>query len=117
MPSTKAFVDTVLAKDNPITQAHYLDLRQSMANGGGPACLRLRVVMTEAQRKAVHAGVVMTSAKIDALENWVKTHYRDRVVLEDLGDAKFLAETRAALDALTKLLDLPKLYDFQRTAA
>lgn len=116
-PSTKGFVDGVLAGDNPIAQAHYLDLRQSMANGGGPACLRLRVVLTETQRAAVHQGVVMTSAKIDALENWVKTHYRDRVSLEDLGDAKFLAETRAALDALTKLLDLPKLYDFQRTAA
>jgi len=58
-----------------------------MANGGGPACLRLRVVLTETQRAAVHQGVVMTSAKIDALENWVKTHYRDRVSLEDLGDA------------------------------
>jgi len=87
-----------------------------MANGGGPACLRLRVVLDSAQQAAVHEGAVMTPAKIAALENWVKTHYRDRLALEDLGDAIFLAETRAALDALTKLLDLPNLYDFQRTA-
>ena len=115
-PSTKTFVDSVMAGDNPISQAHYLDLRQSMANGGGPACLRLRVVLTAAQQAAVHKGVVMTPAKLAVLENWVKTHYRDRLTLEDLGDAKFLDETRAALDALTKLLDLPNLYDFQRTA-
>ena len=115
-PSTKTFVDSVMAGDNPISQAYYLDLRQSMANGGGPACLRLRVVLTAAQQAAVHKGVVMTPAKLAALENWVKTHYRDRLTLEDLGDAKFLDETRAALDELTKLLDLPKLYDFQRTA-
>ena len=114
-PSTKRFVDAVLSQDNPITQAHYLDLRQSMANGGGPACLRLRVVLNKAQRAAVHSGVIMTPAKIDTLETWVKTHYRDRLVLEDLGDAKFLQEARDALDALTKLLDLPDLYDFQRT--
>ncbi|MEP4052570.1 MAG: N-succinylarginine dihydrolase [Litorimonas sp.] len=116
-PSTKAFVDQTLAGNNPITQAHYLDLRQSMANGGGPACLRLRVVLDAAQRAAVHAGVVISHAKIDALENWVKTHYRDRLTIDDLGDAVFLTETRTALDALTQLLDLPALYDFQRSGA
>jgi succinylarginine dihydrolase len=116
-PSTKAFVDSVLAGENPITQAHYLDLRQSMANGGGPACLRLRVVLNAAQRAAVHPGVIMDHAKIDALETWVKTHYRDSLTLEDLGDAAFLQETRTALDALTQLLDLPHLYDFQRSSA
>ena len=114
-PSTKTFVDSVLAGENPIAQAHYLDLRQSMANGGGPACLRLRVVLNDAQRAAVHAGVVMDHAKIDALEAWVKTHYRDRLAIEDLGDTAFLNETRTALDALTQLLDLPALYDFQRS--
>ena len=113
-PSTKAFVDEVLAGDNPIEQAHYLDLRQSMANGGGPACLRLRVVLNAAQQRVVHSGVIMSEAKITALENWVKAHYRDRLTLEDLGDAAFLNETREALDALTQLLDLPLLYDFQR---
>ena len=114
--STKAFVDDVLAGDNPITQTHYLDLRQSMANGGGPACLRLRVVLNAAQRAAVHPGVIMNYAKIDALEQCVKTHYRDRVGIEDLGDPQFLADSRTALDALTQILDLPNLYDFQRSS-
>ena len=116
-PSTKAFVDETLAGDNPITDAHYLDLRQSMANGGGPACLRLRVVLNTPQRSAIHSGVVMDAAKLDALETWVKSHYRDRLTIADLGDRQFLAETRTALDALTQLLDLPNLYDFQRTAS
>ena len=116
-PSTKAFVDETLAGDNPIREAHYLDLRQSMSNGGGPACLRLRVVLNSAQRKAVHPGVIMDAAKLDALENWVNTHYRDRLTLSDLGDTQFLDSTRTALDALTQLLDLPNLYDFQRISA
>lgn len=116
-PSTKAFVDQTLAGDNPITEAYYLDLRQSMANGGGPACLRLRVVMNAAQQDAVHSGVIMTHDKIGVLEEWVKTHYRDRVGLNDLQDAKFLQESRDALDALTQILDLPNLYDFQRSGA
>lgn len=115
--STKAFVDQTLAGDNPITQAHYLDLRQSMANGGGPACLRLRIAMNAGQQAAVHSGVVMTHETITVLEDWVKRHYRDRLALEDLGDPKFLQESRDALDALTQILDLPGLYDFQRSAA
>lgn len=116
-PTTKAFVDDVLAADNPIDQAYYLDLRQSMANGGGPACLRLRVALTPEQQNAVHRGVVMDHGKIDALEGWVKAHYRDRLSIKDLGDTKFLQETRVALDTLTQLLDLPNLYDFQRSGA
>jgi len=115
--TTRAFVDKTLADDNPVTQAHYLDLRQSMANGGGPACLRLRVVLNTAQRAAVHPGVVMDYAKIDTLEGWVKSHYRDRLTIEDLGDRAFMMETRTALDDLTKRLDLPALYDFQRSGA
>lgn len=116
-PSTKAFVDSVLTGDNPITQAHYLDLRQSMANGGGPACLRLRVVLDDAQQAAVHPGVVMTHDKIAVLEDWVRKHYREQLSGGDLGDPAFLDETRAALDELTQILDLPNLYDFQRTPA
>ncbi|WP_418152404.1 N-succinylarginine dihydrolase [Litorimonas sp. RW-G-Af-16] len=112
--SAKAFVDECLAGDNPITAAHYMDLRQSMSNGGGPACLRLRVQANASQQAGIHGGVMMTPAKIDALENWVRQHYRDRLIADDLGDAAFLQETREALDALTQLLDLGSLYDFQR---
>jgi len=116
-PSTKAFVDSVLAGDNPIVQAHYLDLRQSMANGGGPACLRLRVVLDAAQQAAVHPGVIMTHDKVAVLEDWVRKHYREQLSGDDLGDPAFMNETRAALDELTQILDLPNLYDFQRTPA
>lgn len=113
--STKRFVDSVLAGDNPITQAYYLDLRQSMANGGGPACLRLRVVLDAAQEAAVHSAVKMDHDKISVLETWVRKHYRDRLSGDDLGDPSFLRETRGALDALTQILDLPNLYEFQRS--
>jgi len=37
-----AFVDRLLTSGGPIRAVHYMDLRQSMNNGGGPACLRLR---------------------------------------------------------------------------
>lgn len=111
--TAKAYVDGLLA-DEVIQAAHYLDLRQSMSNGGGPACLRLRVAMDEAAQKAVHPGVVMTSEKIARLRDVVSAHYRDRLTIEDMGDPQFLTEVRETLEALTQVLDLPTLYDFQK---
>ena len=115
-PSAKGYVDGLLA-DGIIREAHYLDLRQSMSNGGGPACLRLRVAMGEDAMAAVHPGVVMDTARIGTLRDWVSRHYRDRLTMDDLGSAAFLDEVRTALDELTRILDLPGLYDFQKEAA
>ena len=98
----------------PIDDVRVFDLRQSMRNGGGPACLRLRVVLTPAERAAVNAGSWITSDRADALEAWVRRHYRDRLVLADLADPALLDECRTALDRLTQLLGLGSIYDFQR---
>jgi len=115
--SAYAFVQDAIAKgQTKLDDARYLDLRQSMSNGGGPACLRLRVQMTKPQMQAVHQGVVMTHEKLDALEKLIKTHYRDRLSLKDFADADFLQESRAALDAITEFMDLDWLYDFQKAA-
>ncbi|WP_440904899.1 N-succinylarginine dihydrolase [Catenovulum sp. SX2] len=47
--AVQAVLNKILNEDNPIKQIYYLDLSESMANGGGPACLRLRVVLSEAE--------------------------------------------------------------------
>jgi succinylarginine dihydrolase len=112
-PRAKAFVDRVLAGNGPIRQAHYLDLRQSMRNGGGPACLRLRVVLTEAELAALGAGVILDEAKVAALEEIVKRRYRDRLALGDLADAALLDESRTALNEIGQLLRLGPVHDFQ----
>lgn len=98
----------------PIHDAKIFDLRQSMHNGGGPACLRLRVVLNAAERAAVNANSWITPERADQLEAWVRQHYRDRLVLTDLADATLLDECRTALDRLTQILNLGSIYDFQR---
>lgn len=115
-PAAKAYVDHLLA-EGFIRDAHYLDLRQSMSNGGGPACLRLRVAMNDDAMATVHPGVVMTKPKLDVLRQVVSAHYRDRLTLDDMTDPDFLPEVRAALSAITDALDLPGLYDFQTESA
>lgn len=96
-----------------VRAVHYLDVRESMKNGGGPACLRLRVVMTEEEAKAVHPGVVLTPEKADALEAWVKRHYRDRLSFDDLRDPMLIREVEEALDALSRLVGMEGIYPFQ----
>lgn len=112
-PRAKAFVDRVLATNGPIREAYYLDLRQSMRNGGGPACLRLRVVLTADEIAALGAGVILGEAKVSALEEIVKRRYRDRLALADLADPALLDESRTALDEIGQVLKLGSVHDFQ----
>lgn len=100
--------------ENPIAGAKVFDLRQSMRNGGGPACLRLRVVLTPAERAAVNPKTWVDTALYTQLDAWICKHYRDRLVLADLADPQLLEESRTALDTLTQILGLGSLYDFQR---
>lgn len=113
-PRVKAFVDATLAKNNPINRAIYKDVRESMRNGGGPACLRLRVVLSEDEAKAANANFILDEARIARLENWVKAHYRDRLTPDDLRDPSLMGESFAAMQALTDLLSMGAFYDFQR---
>ncbi len=112
-PRARAFVDKVLGTNGLIREAHYLDLRQSMRNGGGPACLRLRVVLTEEERAALGAEVILDEQKIASLEEIVKRHYRDRLESKDLADAALLDESRRALDEFSQVLGLRPVYEFQ----
>ena len=114
-PAAKSYMDALVAGDGPIGEAIYLDVRQSMRNGGGPACLRLRVVLDKADRAAIGARVVGDELLFKALEAWVERHYRDRLAPADLGDPALLDECRTALDELTQLLELGPVYDFQRS--
>jgi succinylarginine dihydrolase len=102
--------------DTPVEAVHYLDLRQSMRNGGGPACLRLRVRLTDDERAAVRANVFWTPELARALEAWVGKHYRDRLSPADLADPRLARASMEALDELTTLLRLGSVYDFQKAA-
>ena len=103
----KKCTEKILANDNPITNVHFLDLRQSMNNGGGPACLRLRVVLNDDQQSKFHQRIRFTDELHQELVDWVNKHYREELSPNDLLDPKLLTETRDAFDELGQLLDLP----------
>lgn len=115
MPNIRDFIDKMIASNaNPIKKVHYMDLHQSMLNGGGPACLRLRAVLSANEYKAVHKGVIFTNALYDKLSAWIKKHYRDKLAIGDLTDPKLISESHTALDELTKILGLGSIYPFQK---
>jgi len=112
--TTKAYVDELLESGGPITAADYLDVRQSMRNGGGPACLRLRVALSPEEQAAMGANSILDDTLLATLQSWAKKHYRDRLMPDDLGDPSLMEESFTALDELSQILELGSVYDFQR---
>ena len=114
-PSVGAYLERLVAAGGPIREILTFDLRQSMRNGGGPACLRLRVALTAAERAAIAANIWLDDALHAALVGWVERNYRDRLAPPDLADPALLIEGRRALDELSALLRLGSVYPFQRS--
>jgi succinylarginine dihydrolase len=113
---TNAVINALIEQPNAaIARADFVEVRESMRNGGGPACLRLRIVMSEAERAAAAPGFFFDDALAARLESWIKAHYREQLAPADLGDPALVDETQAALDALTTILPLGSdFYPFQR---
>lgn len=115
IPSIAAWIESHVADSQcSINEVVHFDLRQSMRNGGGPACLRQRVVLSEDEIAASHQGVYITDDLYNQLTAWVEKHYRDKLEIQDLADPKLLDESRRALDELSTILDLGSIYDFQK---
>ena len=84
-----------------------------MSNGGGPACLRLRVPLRKEEWQACHQGIVFNDGLFVRLTAWVQKHYRETLAPADLADPNLVIEVRAALDELTQILKLGSIYPFQ----
>lgn len=115
-PHAHAAAEALASSNGPIGRVDYIDVRQSMRNGGGPACLRLRVVLTEQELHAANPFQRMDDALYARLTQWAETWYREALAPDDLADPRLLEESRGALDQLTAILNLGSdFYPFQRT--
>lgn len=107
------FLQGLVASHPVLNETLVFDLRESMMNGGGPACLRLRVELNAAEANAVNPNVVINNTLYSQLTTWVEKHYRDRMADADLTDPALINEVRVALDELTSILKLGSVYPFQ----
>lgn len=113
-PAVYNYLLDLIEQDTPIKNLEFVDVRQSMRNGGGPACLRLRVVLTEQELARVNANFILDDQLFSRLNRWVDKHYRDELRASDLADPDLLVESRAALGELTQIMDIGSFYSFQR---
>lgn len=103
-----------LTERGVFAEVKVLALDESMRNGGGPACLRLRVPLREEELGSVKCLVDTTS--IASLKTWVNKHYPDRLSEAELRDPAWIDLNRRALDELTHILGLGgAFYAFQRS--
>ncbi|MCP3925726.1 MAG: N-succinylarginine dihydrolase [Desulfobacterales bacterium] len=112
--SVKEYLAKLVEMDNPIQSVKSFDLRQSMRNGGGPACLRFRVVLSQDEFWATNQKTIMNNNLYNSLDNWIEKHYRDRMSFDDLKDPEIVTEIRGALDELTQIMCLGSVYPFQK---
>lgn len=101
-------------QNQPIRKVIYQNIRESMQNGGGPACLRLRIVLNQREYAAMHPHILLTENLYPKLIQWIEKNYRDHLIPDDLADPLLLQEGRKALDELSHLLELGSIYSFQR---
>lgn len=114
-PRARAAAERAVAANGAIGHIDYVDVRQSMRNGGGPACLRLRLPLTGEELTAANPAQRFDAVLHARLQDWVTRHYRDRLAPADLADPQLLRESRAALDELAGTLRLgDDFYAFQR---
>ena len=109
------YLQEVVSRDNPINQLLFVDLNQSMANGGGPACLRFRMVMDENALTGVNPSTLLSESLYKRLTSWVEKHFRDKLAPVDLQDPLLARESWTALDELTQIMDLGSVYSFQKS--
>ena len=105
-PAVRAWLDGMLASNGPIRRVLPVDVRQSMANGGGPACLRLRVVADPA---TVDPRFMLSEARADALEKVIAAHWPEQIDPGEIGSEALAKTVTAARAALLGALDLGQL--------
>ncbi len=114
-PRVFSFLEELVQnQQQPIRKVIYQELRESMQNGGGPACLRLRVALKKKEFEAIHKPIILTDELYQHLVKWIEKHYRDHLAPQDLADPQLLDQGRQALDELTRILQLGSIYSFQR---
>ena len=104
--SVWSWCERMLASNGPIRHVIPVDVRQSMANGGGPACLRLRVVADPA---TVDARFLLDEAKAERIEAVIAQMWPETIQPDEIGTEALAAKVIEAREALLAVLSLDEL--------
>jgi succinylarginine dihydrolase len=105
-PSVWRWIERHVAGNGPIRRVEVVDVRQSMANGGGPACLRLRVVADPA---TIDPRFLVDASKLDRIAAVIERHWPAEIHVDELQKPALIADVERARAALLELLELSEL--------
>lgn len=105
-PSTQKFLNTLPTLHPEINEFQPINVHQSMQNGGGPACLRLRVVVTDHQLQSLPQSLFLTNSLFNTLTQWIQKQYRTHLHPNDLADIHLHQESQTALQELYEILQI-----------
>src|SRR5262249_14025273 len=105
-PSVNGWIERHLASNGAIRRVNFVDVRQSMANGGGPACLRLRVQCDPAD---VDPRFLVGGAKLDRLARVIDTHWPSEIASADIQRPSLVTDVERARSELLIALELGEL--------
>ncbi|HEX8302380.1 N-succinylarginine dihydrolase [Sphingomonas sp.] len=108
MPNVWNWLEAHIAGNGPIRRLEVVDVRQSMANGGGPACLRLRVVADPA---TIDPRFLVDAAKLDRIAAIIARHWPEQIAQDELGDPALIRTVEEARRALLEALEIVELID------
>lgn len=106
--SVWAWLQDHVAGNGPIRRIEVVDVRQSMANGGGPACLRLRVVADPA---TIDPRFLVDEAQLDRIAAVIEAHWPEVIAPDDINDPALIARIEMARAALLQTLGVVELID------
>ena len=104
--SVAAWIERHLASNGAIRRVEFVDVRQSMANGGGPACLRLRVACDPG---TIDPRFLLDEGKLDRLADVIARSWPEEIAIADLQSPALISAVRAARNALLDALELGEL--------
>ncbi len=105
-PAVWQWLQEMVAGNGPIRHLEVVDVRQSMANGGGPACLRLRVVADPA---TIDSRFLVDNARLDAIADVVEAHWPEAIAQDEIADPGLIARVETARQALLEMLEIVEL--------
>lgn len=105
-PSVWSWLQEMVRGNGPIRHLHVVNVRESMANGGGPACLRLRVVADPA---TVDPRFLLDEQRLALIETIVDQYWPETVTAEKLSETSLQNQAIMARSHLLESLNLNEM--------
>lgn len=103
-PAVWSWLKELVTTDGPVRRLEVVDVRESMRNGGGPACLRLRVQLDAAALAAIDRRFLLDEAKCDRIAQVIEREWPEAIAPGDLPDPALWRQCVQARHALTDAL-------------